>query len=86
MGLDTVELVMAIEDEFSIVIPDIYAERLLTVGDVTSYVTERLAREGRPLPREQVFERVCKVTCEQAGTTRDRLTEDTRFIDDLGMD
>ncbi len=39
-SLDTVELVMAFEEEFSIEVPDEEAEKLQTVGDVVSYVEE----------------------------------------------
>ena len=37
-SLDTVELVMAFEEEFSIEVPDEEAEKLQTVGDVIAYV------------------------------------------------
>lgn len=37
-SLDTVELVMAFEEEFSIEVPDEEAEKLQTVGDVVSYI------------------------------------------------
>ena len=37
-SLDTVELVMAFEEEFSIEVPDEEAEKLQTVGDVVRYV------------------------------------------------
>jgi len=37
-SLDAVELVMAIEEEFGIEIPDDEAEKLTAVGDITSYV------------------------------------------------
>jgi len=37
-SLDTVELVMAFEEEFSIEVPDEEAEKLQTVGDVIRYV------------------------------------------------
>ena len=37
-SLDTVELVMAFEEEFSIEVPDEEAEKLQTVGDVVTYV------------------------------------------------
>lgn len=40
-SLDTVELVMAFEEEFSIEVPDEEAEKLHTVGDVLNYVKER---------------------------------------------
>jgi acyl carrier protein len=39
-SLDTVELVMAFEEEFSIEVPDEEAEKLQTVGDVVRYVEE----------------------------------------------
>lgn len=37
-SLDTVELVMAFEEEFSIEVPDEEAEKLQSVGDVIRYV------------------------------------------------
>ena len=37
-SLDIVELVMAMEEEFEIEIPDEDAEKLRTVGDVASYL------------------------------------------------
>jgi len=37
-SLDTIELVMAFEEEFGIEIPDEQAERLRTVGDVIKYL------------------------------------------------
>jgi len=40
-SLDTVELVMAFEEEFGIEVPDEEAEKLQTVGDVLTYVKER---------------------------------------------
>ena len=40
-SLDTVELVMAFEEEFGVEVPDEEAEKLLTVGDVIRYVEEK---------------------------------------------
>ncbi|MCP9454650.1 MAG: acyl carrier protein [Nitrospira sp.] len=37
-SLDTVELVMALEEEFSIEIPDEDAEKILTVGKAMEYI------------------------------------------------
>jgi acyl carrier protein len=39
-SLDTVELVMALEEEFGQEIPDEEAEKLQSVGDVTKYIEE----------------------------------------------
>lgn len=41
-SLDTVELIMALEDEFDMDIPDEEAEKLTTVGKVMDYVLERI--------------------------------------------
>ena len=43
-SLDTVELVMAFEEEFDIEVPDEEAEKLTSVGDVINYV-EKAASE-----------------------------------------
>lgn len=40
-SLDTVELVMAFEEEFGVEVPDEDAEKLQTVGDVVKYIEER---------------------------------------------
>lgn len=37
-SLDAVELVMAIEEEFEIEVPDDQAEKLVAVGDIIDYV------------------------------------------------
>ena len=41
-SLDIVELVMALEEEFDIEIPDADAEKVVTVGDVVDYITENV--------------------------------------------
>ncbi len=41
-SLDIVELVMAIEEEFDIEIPDDDAEKIQTIGDAFAYIKERL--------------------------------------------
>ena len=40
-SLDTVELVMALEEEFDIEIPDEEAEKIATVQDAASYIASR---------------------------------------------
>jgi acyl carrier protein len=42
-SLDTVELVMAFEEEFGIEIPDEDAEKLATVGSAIDYLEKKLA-------------------------------------------
>lgn len=42
-SLDTVELVMAFEEEFGVEIPDDAAEKILTVKDAIDFIKERSA-------------------------------------------
>jgi acyl carrier protein len=42
-SLDTVELVMAFEEEFNVEIPDDAAEKIQTVGDAVSFIKENSA-------------------------------------------
>ena len=41
-SLDIVELVMALEEEFGMDIPDEDAEKVVTVGDVVDYIKENV--------------------------------------------
>ena len=41
-SLDVVDLVMSIEEEFDIEIPDADAEKVVTVGDVVDYIKENV--------------------------------------------
>jgi len=41
-SLDTVELIMALEEEFNVEIPDEDAEKMVTVGDSLKYLKEHV--------------------------------------------
>jgi acyl carrier protein len=41
-SLDTVELIMALEEEFNVEIPDEDAEKMITVGDALNYLKEHV--------------------------------------------
>ena len=41
-SLDIVELIMALEEEFDMEIPDADAEKVVTVGDVVEYIKENV--------------------------------------------
>lgn len=40
-SLDVVDLVMALEDEFSVEIPEDQVENIKTVGDIVKYIEEK---------------------------------------------
>ncbi|MCM8801157.1 MAG: acyl carrier protein [Candidatus Omnitrophica bacterium] len=44
-SLDTVELVMALEEEFGIEIPDEEAEKITTVGDAIKYIESKVGNK-----------------------------------------
>ena len=44
-SLDTVELVMAFEEEFGVEIPDEDAEKIQTVGDAVKYIDEKASKQ-----------------------------------------
>ena len=43
-SLDTVELIMALEEEFNVEIPDEDAEKMTTVGDVIKYIEAKATK------------------------------------------
>jgi acyl carrier protein len=43
-SLDTIELIMKFEDEFGCEIPDEDAEALITIGDVKTYLENKMRR------------------------------------------
>jgi acyl carrier protein len=43
-SLDTVELVMALEEEFDIEIPDEDAEKIKTVGEAVTYIKDKAGK------------------------------------------
>ncbi len=45
-SLDIVELVMELEDEFNVSIPDEDAEKIQTVGDAVKYIKEHTQKNG----------------------------------------
>jgi acyl carrier protein len=46
-SLDTVELVMALEEEFDAEIPDEEAEKILTIGDAVNFVVAYKEKEAK---------------------------------------
>jgi len=44
-SLDTVEVVMALEEEFGIEIPDEDAEKITTVGQAVKYIEDKLGKK-----------------------------------------
>ena len=87
MGLDTVELVMAIEEDFGLEIPDETAAKIVTVGDMHAYLVSELARRGQPdLDEEGIYTKLRDIICHQTGVKPDEVVPKARFVQDLRLD
>ena len=89
MGLDSVELVMAFEEEFGIEFSDEEAEQIVTVGDARDAILRKLtdrAQNPDTVDAGEVWRRVHRIVVEQLGVKPERVTPGAAFIDDLGVD
>lgn len=79
MGLDLVEFVMAVEEEFELRIPDEEAAKLLTLGDVHAWVLAHFGR-GTNDPAV-VWVRICALAEEQFDVDARLMTPQTRLLE-----
>jgi acyl carrier protein len=87
MGLDSVELVMKVEEHFDITIPDDQASLLTTVGKLHAWVVDELLRLNRAeINSTVVFGELRELICRQLSISPDRVVPDARFVQDLHID
>lgn len=86
MGLDSVELVMSVEEHFDIAIPDHVAETLVTVGKLHDCVVSELQRLRRPCNSDAVFAEIREIICDRLGIEPERVVPEARFIQDFRID
>ena len=86
MGLDTVELVMAIEEEFELSISDGDAEKILTPQDMGNLIETILRESGRPMPRESLDQKLKEITLDQIGISESEYRVDAEYVRDFRMD
>jgi len=87
MGLDTVELAMAVEEQFEIEIPDEIASTLETVGLLHGFVVSQLRRRSLvPIDDAAVFSKLRGIIGEQTGIEPGRIVPEAYFVKDLNLD
>jgi len=86
MGLDSVELLMAVEVEFALKITDGDAEKMLRVGDMHAAILSKLRARGENPDEAEIWRRLRELVVEQLGVRPEEVTPTARFIDDLGVD
>lgn len=80
MGLDTVELVLAIEEEFGITIQEEDAEHMVTPRLVADYVFPRVrVHEDEPCPSQSTFYRIRSVLVNEFGVSRREIRRDSQL-------
>ncbi len=84
MGLDTVELIVKIEDHFMLPIPDQVAEKFVTVRDISDYITG--ISNADPERKIQMEQEILLIVSDHAGIDIKHLSLDMSIINDLGLD
>jgi hypothetical protein len=85
LGLDIVELVVAVEEEFDVQLPDERLNRIRTVGELHNLVAETLSVTDEEV-HAGLWSRLLDVIEKDTGVDRNRLVAQARFVDDLGLD
>lgn len=88
MGLDTVELIVSIEDHFEIRIPDPVAEKLNAVQDIVDCVYAMIKDRSnyREFDRENVAKVVIELISDKSGIPVHQIKLEHSITNDLGMD
>lgn len=86
MGLEFVELVMAIEDEFGIKVEDRSMPDLFVLWDLHAYIVQALKNAGKSPDEEQVWQRLKRVIVDELRIHPDEVTRSAHLMLDLGLD
>ena len=86
MGLDSVELIMAIEAEFGIDIPAESAPQLAVLGQMQAFIVRELRHRGKSPDDSVVWERLRNMVVEQLGVKPEEVTRSAHLFKDLGAD
>ena len=87
MGLDTVELILEVEDEFSIRIPDSEAINIRTVGELAQLVVNLVTEENAiDLSYEDVFAKLKEILVNNYAVDQEIITPNAQFVRDLRLD
>jgi acyl carrier protein len=87
MGLDTVELVLAVEEIFGIEIPNDVAANIFTVGALNEFIVAELNRLQRPdVNKDIVYDLLRNIIVIQLAVKPEEVIPSARFIQDLHAD
>jgi len=83
MGLEVVEMVIRVEEEFEISIPDQEASQIETPGQLIDYLLAR-PEVSEKWSRDYVHLSVWMIIEDELGIKKEDFNDDSRFIQDMG--
>ncbi len=89
MGLDSVELLLRVEDEFDIELSDAEATAIVTVGDLHTCLVRKWdakPKQNRRESKEPTWQALSDVIVDQLAVRPDQVTPNARIAKDLGVD
>lgn len=86
MGLDSIQLILAVEEEFGIRVQDEEASKMITVGDLFAHILSQCESEGKALDRAIAWTRYVSVVVEELGVPESLVIPEAEFVGDLRMD
>ena len=85
MGLDSVELLMAVEEDFSIQITERDAAKILTVDDLYKCVLSKLHHKPVPVDEAKIWQQLRAKIAYQGGLPLDKVVAEAKIVADLGI-
>lgn len=87
MGLDTVQLVMDVEEAFDIEISNEEAENILTVGQLAECTARLVSKKSNEqITSAQTLPKIRDILENNFGIPKERIHKDAKIVDDLGLD
>lgn len=88
MGLDTVEFILWVEQEFEIEIPDRVTATILTVGQFSTYIHDKLLdlHGSKASSEAEIFARIQKFLVAEFKISPEKISCNSTFVNDLGLD
>ena len=86
MGLETVEIVMEVEEHFGISVPDEAASNCITVADFQKVVVDLLAAKGRqrsPALDAEVLRELVRISAEVTGIDPATIRPESHWVGDV---
>lgn len=77
---------MRFEEEFEIEIPDEATSTLITPRNVIDYLISKLEIRNKGWSRDFVAQKVWLIIEDECGVNIKKYNEDSRFVDEMGLD